>query len=120
MSAASGASEVVEALLSEGFDLVLLDIRIPVFNGREIFEALRQYEPKLKIIVCSVYPVDEQKKTIPHADDYFDKSQGTSILTEKVLSFLSSPEKNYRNRDNGSPASSHPLFDKNQQTTNNN
>ena len=86
---ASGAQEVIPILLSEFIDLVLLDINIPVFGGQEIFDALREYDPKLKVIVCSVYSVDKQKSVVPKADDYFDKSQESSILLDKIYRALS-------------------------------
>ncbi len=65
-------------------DLVLLDIKIPNIDGREIFEIIREYDPNIKIIVASVYPIDKQREMLPQAADYYDKSEGALKLLEKV------------------------------------
>lgn len=39
----------------------------------------------IKIIVISVYPIEQQREMIPEAYDYHDKSQGFLILMEKIL-----------------------------------
>ena len=65
-------------------DLVLLDINMPEVNGQYMREVISEWDSYLKIIVFSVYPPDEQRQMIPNATDYYDKSQGTDILLEKI------------------------------------
>lgn len=65
-------------------DLVLLDINMPEIDGRYMRKVISEWDPHLKIIVSSVYPLEEQKQMIPHAADYFDKSQGTDVLLKKI------------------------------------
>ena len=65
-------------------DLVLLDIQMPAFSGDEIFNAMRLYNPKMRIIVFSVYSTDEQQRLVFQADDYFDKSNGVNQLLAKI------------------------------------
>ena len=45
--------------------------------------------PKIKVIVTSAYPLDDQKRLIVKADDYFDKSHGTELLLAKIKNLLS-------------------------------
>ncbi|MEI7999433.1 MAG: hypothetical protein WCH62_08015, partial [Candidatus Omnitrophota bacterium] len=40
-----------------------------------------------KVVVSSVYPVDEQKERIIDADAYFDKSDGINVLLQTISSF---------------------------------
>jgi two-component system KDP operon response regulator KdpE len=65
-------------------DLVLLDIQMPAVSGDELFGALRLYNPKMRIIVFSVYSIDEQQRLIFKADDYFDKADGVNHLLSKI------------------------------------
>jgi DNA-binding response OmpR family regulator len=70
-------------------DLVLLDIRLPEVEGNILHEMLEYSNIKTNVIVASIYPVEVQKRLIPQADDYFDKSQGLAVLLEKIKkSFL--------------------------------
>ncbi|MBU4343497.1 MAG: hypothetical protein KKG21_05760, partial [Candidatus Omnitrophica bacterium] len=52
-------------------------------------------------IVTSVYPLDEQRRAIPEAESYHDKSQGSEALLAKVRSLLedSAANKNSRQRN---------------------
>ena len=73
---------------NEDIDLVLLDIKMPEMNGSRVRNIIEDYNLSFKVIVSSVYSVDEQKHFIPDADDYFDKVQGVDILIEKVKKIL--------------------------------
>src|SRR6185436_8140084 len=66
----SNALDATEQIIHEGVDLVLLDLRMPRVNGCQLYEVIRRYNPNIKIIVSSVYPIEQQKKLIPFADDY--------------------------------------------------
>ena len=78
------AVTATQCLIREDVDLVLLDIRMPNIDGRFMHEVIRECNPDIKVIVSSVMPVETQKKMIPGASDYFDKSLGTIALLEKV------------------------------------
>jgi CheY-like chemotaxis protein len=69
-------------------DIIILDIEMPGVDGRVMFEIIKEYNPDLKVIVASVYPIDQQKRLIPFALDYFDKSQGIMKLLAKVSHVL--------------------------------
>lgn len=71
-------------------DLVLLDINMPSMTGDALYSAIRLYNPKIRIVMFSVCPVDEQRRLVRKADDYFDKSDGVEVLMHKVRQVLSS------------------------------
>ena len=87
---ASSALEVADVLLRErsSLDLILLDINIPEVDGRGIFDIIDEYAPSLDIIVTSVFPVSDQKLTIPRAADYYSKLQTENILLSKIRNVL--------------------------------
>ncbi|OQB09552.1 MAG: Sporulation initiation phosphotransferase F [Candidatus Omnitrophica bacterium ADurb.Bin205] len=85
--------EVIEApdamqasciLNKEPVDIMLLDIKMPQVYGSIFYDMMQRSYKKVKVIVASVYPIDEQKKMIEGAADYYDKSQGLDLLLEKV------------------------------------
>jgi DNA-binding response OmpR family regulator len=85
---ASDAIEATELLIREHFDLVLLDIKIPEVDGKEMYEVIREYDPHVKVIISSVHPVEEQIRSILGASAYHDKAQGVDILIAKVKEVL--------------------------------
>ena len=85
---AENAKDATEHLVTEKVDLVLLDLRMPVIDGPIIYGLIKESNPNVKIIVASVYPVEEQKRLVPFADDYYDKSGGTFKFLEKVTTAL--------------------------------
>ena len=68
----------------EPVDIMLLDIKMPQVYGSMFYDMMQRSYKKVKVIVASVYPIDEQKKMIEGAADYYDKSQGLDLLLEKV------------------------------------
>ena len=69
-------------------DLVLLDINMPEVDGCIMRQVIEEWDPGLKFIVSSVYPLEEQKQMIPNATDYYDKSKGTKVLLKKIYKVL--------------------------------
>ena len=85
---ASSAQEATNLLIRERFDLVLLDINMPEVDGKAMYEVIREYDRSLKVIVSSVYPVEEQVQSILGASAYHNKSQGVDILVAKIKELL--------------------------------
>lgn len=85
---ASNATDANEILKREKVDIILLDINMPEVDGTVLIELIRSFHKNIKVIVSSVYPIDEQKEMIQDADAYFDKSVGIDVLMEIVSSLL--------------------------------
>lgn len=85
---ASSAQEATNLLIREHFDLVLLDINMPEINGKVMYEVIREYDRNMKVIVSSVYPIEEQIQAILGASAYHNKSQGVDILVAKIKEVL--------------------------------
>jgi len=81
---ASDAEEATEYLIREPVDLVLLDINMPGIDGKTMYEVIREYQEDMKVIITSVYQLDDQKRMIRDAADYHDKSHGSDLLLEKI------------------------------------
>ncbi len=88
---ASDAWAAAQILMSESIDILLLDIRLPQVTGYELFNTIDRKGSDVTIIVTSVFPVYQQKRLIPRADDYFDKSEGPLKLLEKVKQYTMDP-----------------------------
>lgn len=80
----SDAIEASEILLHRHFDIMLLDIKLPRVYGSILFDVMQIFHKSIKVIVTSVYPLEEQRKIMKDAADYYDKAQGVDILLEKI------------------------------------
>jgi DNA-binding NtrC family response regulator len=89
---APGAVEANEILKTEPVHLVLLDLRMPEINGNILYDVMQLFHKKTKVIVSSVYHIEKQKKIIPEAADYYDKSQGIEMLLKKIRTLLKDQE----------------------------
>ena len=76
--------EAADTLITQKIDLVLLDLNLPEMDGKDFIDIIYEHDPNLKVIVCSVEPVERQIELIPTAVDYFDKSQSFHLLLRKV------------------------------------
>jgi CheY-like chemotaxis protein len=85
---AKNATEATNIMIREGIDLILLDVRMAVVDGREMFDIIKEYDPQGKVIISSVYPVERQRELIPKALGYYDKSDGPIKLLEMVVNNL--------------------------------
>jgi YesN/AraC family two-component response regulator len=85
---ADNAEEATEFLIREELNLVLLDINMPHIKGDVMADVIREYNPHLKVIVASVYPIEHQKRLIPYATEYYDKSLNLIKFLEKITDML--------------------------------
>lgn len=91
---APSAAEGYQMLKEQKIDLLLLDIKMPEVDGALFHEVLRMFQKHIKIIISSVYPLDEQRYLVKGAVDYFDKSEGIKVLRKKVKGVLCNGEHN--------------------------
>jgi len=85
---AMNADTANDILKKETVDLVLLDLRMPGDNGVILYDVIKLFHQKVKVIVSSVFPVEKQKQYAQGALDYFDKSHGLLELFRKINSAL--------------------------------
>ncbi|MEL6183404.1 MAG: ATP-binding protein [Myxococcota bacterium] len=52
----AGGPASVDAYRKTPFELVLLDVDMPVMNGPDVFEALRSHDPEARVVFASGYP----------------------------------------------------------------
>jgi DNA-binding response OmpR family regulator len=81
----------IELLRNHDTDLVLLDINMPSVSGDVVYDVIRLYNPKIRVVMFSVCSVDEQKRLVGRADGYFDKSDGVDTLLNLVRTVLTRP-----------------------------
>ncbi len=91
---AENAEEAHTLLMRNNVDLVLLDINMPDVAGPVVYGIIEGFFNKTRVIVASVYPLDDQQHLIPGAVDYFDKSDSIKVLIEKVRAALLDVRKN--------------------------
>ena len=61
---------------------------MPVVDGAAFFATAKLYAPEAKVIVSSVYPLEDQRRMIEGADAYYDKSEGADVLVKKIKNIL--------------------------------
>ena len=84
----SNVPDAYDLLLKNEVDLIVLDIRMPRVEGTVLYEVLRRIRHKGTVLVASVYPLETQRRLIPDAAGYFDKSSGLDVLVRKIKSIL--------------------------------
>ena len=85
---AGNAVDALDSLVRNKFDVVLLDINMPKVNGAILFDAMKVSHRDVKVVVSSVYSVNEQQERIKDADGYFDKSDSKDALVSLVTSLF--------------------------------
>ena len=55
------AIEANDILVRSKFDIVLLDINMSEVDGSTLFEVMRTFHKDIKVVVSSVYSINEQK-----------------------------------------------------------
>lgn len=86
---ASNGLEVVERVAEkpDRFDLVVLDLVMPVLDGRKAFARVRELAPTLKVLVCTGY--EKPGDDIPGGGEAIIKPFGVDEFIERVEELLS-------------------------------
>jgi response regulator RpfG family c-di-GMP phosphodiesterase/serine/threonine protein kinase len=89
---ATDGAEALAAVAAQKYDLILLDIRMPVLPGVEVLRKLRQSPPypHLKIIMCSGQTTSDEmaEMLLAGADDYLNKPFSMVQLQARVKAAL--------------------------------
>lgn len=85
---AGSATVAYNILKQDKFDIVLLDINMAEVDGSTLFEVMSTFHKSIKVVVSSVYSINEQKERIKNADGYFDKSDNKEVLVSIITALL--------------------------------
>ena len=92
---ASNGEQAIEIFQSQKkqIKMVLLDLVMPVMDGSECFNRLRQLDPQVKIILMSGYSHKDQVKNMIKlgVNGFLQKPFNLSVLTNAVSNILDSP-----------------------------
>ena len=76
VATAATGEEAIDLCSKQGYDVVLLDVRMPGIGGVETFRRLRRHQEGVRVILMSAYGVDELKR---------------AALDEGAIAFLAKP-----------------------------
>jgi CheY-like chemotaxis protein/two-component sensor histidine kinase len=100
---AANGKDALQALLAKPFDLVLLDIQLPVMNGLEMLEKLRndnkyQSVARTPVVVVTAYAMkgDRERFLKAGADDYLSKPFSHNDLREVLARWTGGTHKPVR------------------------
>ena len=82
---ASNGAELLEIMKTVSVDTLLLDLRMPVMDGFETAEKVRQLFPSVSILVLTM--MDDNSvpgKIMDYADDYFTKNVDPEVLRNAI------------------------------------
>lgn len=70
--------------------MAMLDIALPDLTGKQVYRAIMEARPNLKVIVCSGYAIDGPPQEIldAGAQDFIQKPFSHAILSEKLKEVL--------------------------------
>ncbi len=90
---AHNGQEAVELANKTAYDLILMDIRMPVMDGYEAAKLILQYRPSTKIIAltATTRPADIQKIKLAGMHTYLLKPFAESVFLKTIMELL--PEK---------------------------
>lgn len=92
VATASNGDEAVQKIKKGHFDVVIIDMRMPVKDGSQALPVIESLHPKLKIIVLTGYPLSPEieEKVALGRYHYMVKPFDNQELISKVQSLLSS------------------------------
>ena len=85
---ASTATEALEKVESEPFDLIVLDIKMPGMNGIEAMQKIVGKRKNIPIIINSAYPHFKDSFMTWVAEEYVVKSSNLQELKDKIRQLL--------------------------------
>jgi two-component system, NarL family, invasion response regulator UvrY len=83
---AGNGQEALDRILKDEFDVVVLDISMPGRSGLDILKELRNYRPKLPVLVLSMYPEEQYAVRVlkAGADGYLTKESAPNDLITAI------------------------------------
>lgn len=89
---ANNGEEAVRAVKNEHFDMVLMDLKMPVKSGFDATMEIKEMQPELPVIAQTglAFPADEERARACGCDDLVTKPIHKNELIEKMIRFMGS------------------------------
>jgi signal transduction histidine kinase/CheY-like chemotaxis protein len=89
VEATNGKIAVEIALSNDNIDLVLMDIKMPIMNGKDAMKEIKNVKPNLPIIALSAFAMESDKESALAIgfDSYLSKPIDKKLLFEKIIEF---------------------------------
>ncbi len=85
---ASNGLEALEKVKAASFDVIVLDIKMPVMDGIQALNAIKNMNKDQPVILCSAYGEFKQDLSSWVSDGYVVKSADTRELKETIKGIL--------------------------------
>jgi CheY-like chemotaxis protein len=106
VTAARDGQEALEALMSKDFDLVLMDIQMPVLDGIQTTRAIRHtasfaHVSDIPIIALTAHAMagDQEKFLAAEMDGYLSKPFDLCKINQEIARVISMPRRGARQED---------------------
>lgn len=78
---------LIDRLKNKSVDVVILDIRMPIMNGKDALIYLKKSHPEIKIVMYSSMAEDLTIKTFKElgADSFISKESDFKILADSII-----------------------------------
>ncbi len=84
--------EAVEKVITEKtpFNIILMDVKMPIMNGYEATKIIKKYKPEIPIIIQTAYAMQNEKNKGYQAgcDEYLEKPIKQDRLLTTISKFL--------------------------------
>jgi signal transduction histidine kinase/CheY-like chemotaxis protein len=86
----SNGKDVIETVQQETFDLLLMDIQMPVLNGYQTMERIKELNLELPVVAMTAYVMagDKEKCLAAGMNDYISKPISEVELQQVLVKFL--------------------------------
>ena len=87
---AKNGKEAVEMAGKGGFDVVLMDIKMPIMDGLEATKAIKEKNPDLPIIALTANAFDSDRQLALEAgcDDFLSKPVSSELCLKTIKKFV--------------------------------
>ena len=78
--------DAIKLIEREDFDVVLMDLIMPVMDGVEAFRRVREIDPRAKVLLCSGYSREERAEDLiaQGAVGFLEKPFDMSVLARTI------------------------------------